>query len=214
VPVELAGVALPHLTKIGITEGTRLVRHAVPGMSGDLAQVLGRPSVDVELAGVLYGPAGVSDLDRIRQAHEAGDAVSLFIEPADDSEATQTLHFSDVLIAGLEVQQRAGAPDEFGFACRLVEYVPPPPPAAAGPLGGLGALDALDTDILADAMAAVDGVQAALEGVSKLADLLGAATSFADPTTRLPEMLNMFAPVATSATGLLGGLRDEFDAPA
>jgi len=209
VPVELAGLPLPHVTHVAVSEGARIVRHAVPGMQGDLAQALGRRSADVELAGIFYGPDGASDIDTLRQAHEAGDAVTLFIEPADDSDATQTLHFSDVLIAGLRVEQRAGAPDEFGFACRLVEYVKPPAPAApTGPLAGV------DTDILDDAMAAVDGVQNALEGVSQLTALLGSVPSFADPTTRLPEMLDLFTPVATGATGLLAAIRDEFDAPA
>lgn len=208
-PVELAGIPLPHVTRVTVSEGARVVRHAVPGMSGDLAQTLGRRSADVELAGIFYGPDGASGIDTLRAAHEAGESVTLFIEPADDSEATQTLHFSDVLIAGLRVEQHAGAPDEFGFACRLVEYVPPPAPAApATPFADL------DTGILDDAVAAVDGVQNALAVVSDLSGLLANAPSFADPTSRLPEMLESFTPLATSATSLLGAIRDEFDAPA
>src|SRR4051794_38560308 len=97
-PVELAGIRLTHLTRLAVRESTRIVRHPVPGMQGDLAQVLGRPSVEVELSGVLFGPAAPEELERLREAHDGGAPVSFYIQGTDESELVQTLHFSEVLL--------------------------------------------------------------------------------------------------------------------
>jgi DNA circularisation protein N-terminus len=218
VPVELAGIQLTHVTGVTVTETARFARHAVPGMHGDLAQALGRASAEVELRGIFYGPSAPDELDQLRAAYDGGEPVTLFLQAADQSELTQALHFTDVLIAALVVEQRAGAPDEFGFSCRVVEYVPPPAPvpvAAPGlELPGAEALNAVDLDVLDEAMAAVDGVQDALAAVAELGDLLANIPSFADPTTRLPQMLDLFTPLASGGAGTLGDVRDAIDPPA
>jgi hypothetical protein len=202
VPVELAGITLAHVTHVVSRERARVVRHAVAGADGDLSQSLGRASTELELHGILYGAGAPDDLDTLRTAHTAGDPVELYVHAVDDSEVTQTLRFSQVLITGLRVEQRAGAPDEFAFACRLMEYVEPPPAASADVLGGL------DTGLVAEAASAVDNVQGTLAEVSGLTDLLAGAPSFADPTTRLPSMLDAFTPAAGNAGTVLTGLRD------
>ena len=119
-PVELAGMTLAHLTGIVTRERARVVRHPVPGMSGDLAQTLGRPSVEVELRGVFYGSSAPDDLDRLRQAQLGAQPVDFFVQAVDDSDLTQTVAFSQVLITGLDVAQRAGYPDQFDFTCQLM----------------------------------------------------------------------------------------------
>ena len=218
-PIELADIQLPHVTGLSVMDAARTARHHVPGMQGDLVQVLGRGSVEVEIRGQFLGTSAPDELDRLRQAHAAGDPVTFFVHAVDPSDLTQTLHFSDVLITMLVVQQRAGAPDEFAFTCRVVEYVPPPAPAPAGAgvggaLGiGASALDAVDTDLLGEAMSAVDGVQDALAAVGDLTDLLTNVPSFGDPTTRLPEMLKLFQPLASTGAGTLGEVRDAIDPP-
>jgi hypothetical protein len=203
-PVELAGITLAHLTHVVTREQARVVRHAVAGAAGDLSQALGRSSTEIELHGIFYGADAPAELDKLRTAHGAGDPVELYINAVDDSEITQTLGFSQVIITGLRVEQRAGAPDEFDFACRVIEYVEPPPAVAADVLGGL------DTSLLDEAAGAVDSVQNTLAEVSQLSELLTSVPSFADPTTRLPAMLDSFAPVAGDAGSVLTGLRDLF----
>jgi len=210
VPVELAGIRLTHLTGLATSEAARIARHRVPGMSGALAQALGRESVEVELRGIFYGASAPDDLDKLRTAYEAGDVVTFFVQGVDSSDLTQTLHFSDVLITALDVEQRAGAPDEFGFSCLLVEYVPPPPPATASALG----TDLVDADVLDAAGLSIDGIGDVLGAISELGDLLGNIPSFGDPTTRIPEMLGLFAPLADGGAKSLQGVRDSLQPPA
>jgi hypothetical protein len=198
-PVELAGITLAHLTHIATTEGARIVRHAVPGAKGDLQQSLGRPSVEVDLQGIFYGPDAPGELDKLRSAHTATDPVDFFVHAVDDTDKIQTLHFTRVLITDLRVEQSADAPSEFGFACRVVEYVKPPAPATASPLG------AIDTSLVDDAAAAVDGVQDALAEVSGLTALLG-GTSFGNPVEKLSGLVTPFAEAAGSAVTALAKL--------
>ncbi|MDA0166833.1 DNA circularization N-terminal domain-containing protein [Solirubrobacter ginsenosidimutans] len=203
-PVELAGITLAHLTHVVTREQARVVRHAVAGAGGDLSQSLGRGSTEIELHGIFYGADAPTELDKLRDAHAAGDPVELYIHAVDDSDVTQTLRFSQVIVAGLRVEQRAGAPDEFGFTCRVVEYVEPPSPISGDVLGDL------DTSLIDEAAGAVDSVQNTLAEVAQLTDLLVNMPTFADPTTRLPSMLDSFTPAASDGAELLTGIRDLF----
>src|SRR5215217_7902171 len=157
-PVELGGVSLEHLTTVAVRERARIVRHSVPGMSGDLAQTLGRPSVEVTFWGIFYGASADDDLAQLRRAHLAHEPVDFFTEAIGEG------YFSQVLVADLAVAQRAGYADQFDYTCTVVEYVRPPEPVAANPLAGL------DTDLLAEATSFVDDVQDALAQVSQLTD--------------------------------------------
>ena len=49
-PLEIAGVALDKLVSIEASEGARLARHAVPGLSGEYVQDFGRPSVRIQVS--------------------------------------------------------------------------------------------------------------------------------------------------------------------
>jgi hypothetical protein len=197
-PVELAGVNLAHLTHVAVSEHARVVRHPVPGMNGDLAQALGRPSVEVHFRGIFYGPTAAEELDRLRSAHKAREPVDFFTESVGEG------YFTQVLIARLQVCQRAGYLDQFDFACDVVEYVVPPEPSLIDPL------TALEGDLLGEATAFMDDVQNALDQVSQLADLLAAVPSFGDPTTRLPSMLGEFTSAIGGGTAVLTSIRDLF----
>src|SRR5215218_3000314 len=116
-PVELGGVNLEHLTRIAVSERARVVRHSVPGMSGDLTQTLGRPSVEVTFWGIFYGPAANDDLAQLRQTHLGQQPIDFFTEAVGEG------YFSQVLITDLTVEQRAGQADQFDFSCTVVEYV-------------------------------------------------------------------------------------------
>lgn len=199
--VELGGALLEHLTHVSVRERARIVHHDVPGLSGELAQTLGRQSVEVSLRGLFFGPTAIDELKRLRSAHLGNEPVDFFADAVGEG------YFTQVLISRLEVFQRTGYVDQFDFHCDVVEYVEPPEPVATDPLA------ALDTDLLNEAAGFVDDVQNALEQVSELADLITSIPNFADPTAALPgiedEYVEIVDTVAGSAVPLVE-LRDLF----
>lgn len=184
--VEIGNVRLTELTQVAVRERAHIVRHRVPGLSGDLSQTLGRPSVEIQLEGSFYGQNAGESLAGLRSAYLERQPVDFFAEAVGDG------YFAQVLISQLDVSQRAGFLDQFSFSCSLLEYVEPPEPVAADPFG------LLDSELLGEAIAFIDDVQNALEAVSSLVDLIANAPDFGDPTSRLPNMLSEF-------TGLTGG---------
>lgn len=195
-PVEVGGINLTHLTQIMVREQTRLVRHAVPGLAGDLTQTVGRPSVEVEFHGIFVGATAGDELGALRRVHLSHEPVDFFTEAVGEG------FFTQVVIERLEVAQRAGYLDQFDYACTVVEYVEPPAPVTANPLA------ALDTDLIGEASAFVDDVQNTLAEVSALTDLIANAPSFADPTTRLPALLERFTTAASGGPAVLSTIRD------
>jgi hypothetical protein len=203
VAVELGGVSVRNLTDVSVRERTRMVRHSVPGLAGDVTQVLGRPSVEVSFAGACYGPDAAEQLQRLRDAQLAGEPLDFFAEAVGEGFVAR------VVIETLEVTQRAGHLDEFGFRCGVVEYVEPPEPPEAGLFGSeLGDFGDLDSVLDTEALGFVDDLQNTLDQVAGLADLLAAVPDFGDPTARLPEALDTFTAVATEAPELLNTVRD------
>jgi hypothetical protein len=171
--VELGSVVLEHLTEVAVQERARIKHHAVPGMAGNLAQVMGRPSVEVRIRGMFYGAQAAQDLKKLRDAYLKAEPLDFFAEAKGEG------YFAQVLIMGLEVSQRAGYLDEFDYVCEVVEYVKPPSAVGANPLG------AVDTAVLGEAAAFMDDVQNGLAQVAALKDLAGA---FQNPAVKLGEM--------------------------
>jgi hypothetical protein len=186
--VELGKVDLGNLSQVAVREQMRVVRHGVPGMAGDLSQVLGRPSVEVELHGAYYGADAGDRLGKLRDLYLKGEPVDFF------ADAVGQGYFAQVLILSLHLEQKAGELDQFSFACEVMEYVKPPEPAAPDLLSGL------DTSILDEAAGFMDDVQNAIDQVSKLADVLGNIPSFGNPTTRLGAMPSSFLSLAGGNT--------------
>jgi hypothetical protein len=200
-PVELGSVTLQHLTEVDVRERARVVRHAVPGFSGDLAQTFGRSSVEVRFRGIFYGPSAADDLNALRQAYLERQPVDFYTEAVGEG------YFSQVLITRLDVSQRAGDLDQFNFACEVIEYVEPPEPAAVDPFS------ALDTDLLGEAVAFVDDMQAALAEVSQLVDLIANFPDFSNPLEPLESILDGFSGIVEGAGGAidtLTNIRDLF----
>jgi len=192
--LELAGVVLDKLVSIEATEQARFVRHAVPGLNGEYVQDLGRPGVCICIRGIFYGDTASDDLKTLR-GHLLDRTPVDFL-----CELTGQGYFTQVVVDGLSVAQRAGQPDEFDFACVVTEYVPPPPPPAANPLADL------DAGILGEAASLMDDVQNAIAQVAGLVDLVSGAIDFGNPTTRLPSMLDSFTGAASGATSTLSGI--------
>jgi hypothetical protein len=187
--LELAGITLDKLVRVELKERARFVRHAVPGLSGELAQDLGRPSVVVRFQGIFHGAGAADQLKGLRDPYLARTPVDFICEAAGQG------YFTQVVIDTLRVAQRAGYLDQFDYLCEVSEYVPPPPPASPNPLAGL------DAGILDEAIAAMDDIQNAIAQVSELVGLLAGAASFGDPTTRLPGMLTTFTDAAGGGAG-------------
>jgi hypothetical protein len=194
--VELGSITLTHLTRIEVREHQRIVHHPVPGMSGDLVQVLGRPSVTVRLQGIFYGPTASEDLANLRSAYLAGEPIDFFTEAVGEG------YFAQVVITRLQIAQQAAYTDQFDFACEVIEYVEPPAPAVSDPFG------ALDSGLLDEATAFMDDVQNALDQVSGIVDMITNAPSFGDPTTQLPKMLDLFKGLTSSGSGILTNIHN------
>ena len=198
--IELGNLTLDHLTQINVREQARIARHPVPGMSGDLSQTLGRPSVEMVFKGIFYGESALEDLGQLRSAYLESSPLDFFTEAVGEG------YFTQVLVTRLEVTQRAGRLDEFDYLCELVEYVEPPEPLQAGPPG----LGDLDLGLLDEATAFIDDVQNALEQVSSLVDLVAGAQDFGNPTTRLPAMLDQFTAITGGGSAALSDLLSLF----
>ena len=193
--VELGGIVLEHLTSVSVRERARIARHDVPGMSGDLAQTLGRSSVEVSLQGLFYGAGALEELTRLRGAYLGHEPVDFFTESVGEG------YFTQVLISRLEVFQRAGYLDQFGFSCDVVEYVEPPEPALVTPLA------VPDAELLDQAASFMDDVQNSLEEASQLVGLLN-LPSFQNPVSELPSMSGEYVQLVGDSTGPLAAIRD------
>jgi hypothetical protein len=198
VAVELSGILLEHLTHVSVRERARIVHHDVPGFDGELAQTLGRLSVEVSLRGLFYGDNAAEELGRLRSAHLGHEPVDFFTEAVGEG------YFTQVLISRLEVHQRSGYLNQFDFLCDVVEYVEPPEPVMVDPLA------ALDTSLLEDAASFMDDVQNALEQVSQLTDLLANIPDFADPTVGLRGIETDYVTLASEGATVLAGIRELF----
>jgi hypothetical protein len=196
--IELGGITVRNLTHIAVHERARIVRHGVPGMSGDFAQSLGHSSVEVSFRGVFYGGNTVDDLSRLRGAFLEKTPVDFFTAAVGEG------YFAQVLISKLEVSQRAGYPEQFEFSCEVVEYVEPPEPVTADPFAEL------DAGLLDEATGFVDDAQNALEQVSELGDLLGLVPDLGNPTQALTRILDDFNDVAGGAGETLKTISDLF----
>jgi hypothetical protein len=195
VAVELGSVSLEHLVEVEILEGTRLARHQVPALEGDLVQQLGRASVELLVTGSLYGVEAGSQLAALRDAGRSGDPLDLLANAASDG------YVAKVVVAGLNVSERVGRPDCFDYTIHLVEHVEPPAAPALDPLA------AIDSDIAGEAASYLDDVQDAVGLVSELTALTQIA-GFGDPTTKAPQMLDRYRDAGGGDTEPATAVRD------
>lgn len=195
--VELGDISLDHLTDVTVRERARIVRYAVPGLEGDLAQTLGRPSVEVDLRGIFYGAEAGEQLSGLRDVFHAREPVDFFAEAVGEG------FFSEVLISELEIRQRAGFPDQFDFNCRVVEWVEPPSPGLADPLA------AIDAELDLEATAFIDDIGNALAEVAALTDLITNIPSFGDPTVSLAGMIDGFTGSSGDSSALLETVEED-----
>jgi hypothetical protein len=198
VAIELGNISLDKLTHVAVKERTRIVRHAIPGMSGDLLQSMGRPSIEVVFHGIFYGGTATTALEQLRNAYLERQPLDFFTESIGEG------YFNQVLITDLCVSQRAEHAEQFDYSCTVVEYIEPPLPAIADPLSGI------DSDLISEAVASIDDMQNALDQVSQLTDMIANAPSFGNPTSQLNRLPTEFITTVTDGTDILTTLRDLF----
>jgi prophage DNA circulation protein len=193
--VELGTVTLEHLTEVEVVDRSRLARHEVPGLEGDLIQQLGRSSAELILIGSVYGDDAASQLAELRAACRSSDPLDLLAHAAGDG------YVAKVVVAQVEVAERVGRLDCFDYRITLVEHVEPPAVPAFDPLAEV------DTGLATEAASYLDDVQDAVGLVSELASLTQIA-GFADPTTKAPQMLDDFRGAGGGDTAPTSALRD------
>lgn len=184
-PIEIAGITLKRIHRINTLEKARFVRHAVPGLEGDLVQNLGRNSVFLRIEGIFYGSNAQDDLETLRDAYKAREPVDFLADVVGHA------YFSQVVLSQFEVVQRAEEPEQFSYALSIVEYVPPPEPESGFGLDVPG----MDLAIGLEALDFMDMIQ--------LPDLLS-LPEFQDPAPLLE-------PIQTGVKNLLSPMKDAFD---
>jgi hypothetical protein len=176
--IELGTITLDHLTEVTLREKARIVQHDVPGLTGSLSQVMGRPSVDVSFSGIFYGESAADALKQLRTAYLKGDPVDFFADAKGEG------YFAQVIITGLDVRQRAGFLDEFEYHCHVTEYVKPPSATA------VSATAAVNTQMKMEAAAFMDNVQGSMAQVQALSGALANFQNPVEPMTQMPAQFS------------------------
>ncbi len=133
---------VPHIEGIASRESRRLAVIAVPGLSGDLHQDLGRDALEVELFGSLSGDQARDDfLKELRGQFLAGEPVDFVADIVNESALEQ------VLITSFVLEEGAARPEEFRYRMVLREYTEPPEPPGFGDDFGLDVDGLLDLDV-------------------------------------------------------------------
>ena len=167
----------------------------MPGLEGNIVQNLGRDSVQLQIAGIFYGPTAKDDLEGLRQVYKQREPVDFL------AEITGQAYFGQVLLERFEVRQLAQEPDQFSYTLTIAEYVVPPEPEAA-----VAGIPGVDADILSEAQSFMDSVTGALTALDGLS-----IPNFADPTPPLrgaldgvKATLDELSGVTSSITALFG----------
>ena len=170
---------VPRIEHILSHEERRLVPLAVPGLSGDLHQDLGRGALRVEIRGSLSGDeARDGFLAEVREKFLSGEPVDFVADIVNESELEQ------VLVESLDLQERAGDPDSFQFRIVLKEYTEPPEPPGLGADLGLD----LDAELGLDALLGLD--------------LLDLADMLPDLPIDVPQIGDLLSPLKPAAENL------------
>lgn len=194
--IELAGIQLNRVHRIGTLEQATLVRHQIPGLEGNIVQNLGRDSVHLQIEGIFYGAPAKDDLEALRSVYKQREPVDFLAEIVGQA------YFGQVILERFEVRQLADDPDQFSYTLTIAEYVEPPEPEAAT----VGVPD-VDASILADAQSFADSVSNALGVLDTFS-----VPNFANPAPLLKgtldsakSALNGLGSVTTAMNELFGG---------
>lgn len=203
-PIDIAGISLTKVHKIQTLEKADFVSHRISGLNGNVVQDMGRHSVTLMIEGIYYGENAAEDLTALRDIYHAREPVDFL------AEIVETAYFSQVVLQQLNVNQKAGFPNQFEYSLIVSEYVPPPEPVSTG-LGGLDGFPEVDAAIELEALDFMEMIQ--------LPDLFS-VPAFQNPTEpldqvegQLRELFEGFDGSATELGGLFSGEPDEGNLP-
>src|SRR4051812_14162174 len=185
----------------------------VVGLEGTVHQRLGRRSHRVMLAGALLPETAVDDLKALQEKASAGEEVTFA------SDITTALEVEHMVVESFTAEQVVGAASQYTYAIVLAESPPLPPPAELSPFGGLGdfglgdlgfdpgALDDLLGDVLDQAGALSDGLDAALDAVDAISSLAALANldlgDLSNPLRPISDKVGELGAIGQSAADLI-----------
>jgi hypothetical protein len=117
--VKLADLELPQVQEVAVYERRSLAEHKPPGMAGSLLQNLGRHPAAIFLWGVVTGPKALEFIEKLESKFRAAAPAPFTAEIISGAGVSQ------VLVAGLRVQDLAGKPERFAYALSLREFIKP-----------------------------------------------------------------------------------------
>ncbi|HRI60104.1 MAG TPA: hypothetical protein PK228_10285 [Saprospiraceae bacterium] len=187
--IEINGIKLTKISRINTLEKAGFVRHRIPGMEGELAQNLGRPSVRLQIEGIYYGPKAQEGLEQLRKVHLDKEPVEFLADIIGKS------YFAMVVLDRFDVVQDAQAPDQYSYLLEIVEYVEPPKPVLLDIKG-------VDAGILQDAQQFMNIVQ--LPDQLQLPELKDPTVPMQDMLTGVQETLNPLQEEQSTLTKIFG----------
>jgi hypothetical protein len=178
----LDDLELIQVQEIATFDRRHLAEHKPPGMDGSILQNLGRQPATILLRGVVTGPETKDFVDKLNEKFRAGKPVPFVANIVADS------RIEKVQIDDLRLEELAGKPERVAYVLTMREHIEP---AAAEDVSGL------QTDILEDAQALMDGLPEGLDlgldfasglerFVGPLGDLLGRLRKFREDLERAP----------------------------
>ena len=205
-------LALDYVTHVRQRTRHHALSLPVAGRDGDVQQVLGRASYEMDVRGVLVGDDAADKLSSLQNKAKAGEEVTF------TADIVTALELDKVLIVEAELEEHGGRPGYYDYRLLLRESPPLPPPAELSSFGGLDGLDlGFDTDLLGDIADLAGDLQNAIEQVTDALDTLQALAGLADlglnnPLTPMTEAADSVAgagagsgDVASRLGDLLGG---------
>lgn len=201
-------VALDYVTHARQRTVQRSLSLPIPGLSGDVQQIIGRASYELEIAGVLVGADAAEKLSTLQEKAGAGEEVTFTADIA------SALELESVVVVAAEFDEQAGTPGYYNYRLLIRESPPLPPPAELSPLGGLDGFDlGFDTDLLGDIADVAGDLQNAIEQVAGALDALQALAGLGDlglnnPLTPMMEQADQVGGAGAEGAGAAEGLSD------
>jgi hypothetical protein len=201
-------LALDYVTQARQRTAHRSLSLPIPGLAGDVQQVIGRASHEIEIAGVIAGTDAADKLSSLQGKVKTGEEVTF------TADITSALELENVIVTLAEIEERAGVPGYYDYRLFIRESPPLPPPAELSPFGGLDGLDlGFDTDILGDIADVAGDLQGAIEQVAGALDALDALAGLGDlglnnPLTPMMEQADRVGGSAEGGAGAAQSLSD------
>jgi hypothetical protein len=201
-------IALDYVTHARQRTAQRSLSLPIPGLAGDVQQVVGRASYEIEISGLIVGDGAADGLRALQSKAGGGEEVTF------SADITSALELDKVVIVAAEFEAHAGIPGYYDYRLLLRESPPLPPPAELSPFGGLDGVDlGFDTDILGDIADVAGDLQTAIEQVAGALDTLEALAGLADlgldnPLTPMTEAADRLGSSSEGSTGAAESLSD------